>query len=100
MGQFLEIAVDKDKQGKPSLMAIFKGCVIHIGVSDEQDLMKASSRFQKHHLNYGAAVSKGECWKAINAFAKAQGQIKSGAKNYDDFPAADSFKSLWKYNVR
>lgn len=100
MGKFVGIAVDKDKNGTPQLMAIFKGCVIHIGVTDEQDLMRASSRFQKHHLNYSAAVSKDECWRAINAFAKAQVQIKGGAKKYEDFPKAESYKDLWKYNVK
>jgi hypothetical protein len=100
MGTFLEIATDKNEDGQDTLVAIFKGCVIHIGVSSEQDLMKASSRFQKHHLNYSAAVPKSECWRAINAFVKAQGEIRSGAKTMNDFPKAESFESLWKYNVK
>ena len=100
MGKFLDIAVDEDKDGKPALMAIFKGCVIHIGVTSEQDLMKASSTYQRHHLNYSAAVPKYECFRAINAFVKAQGDIKSGTKKYSDFPKADSFNALWKYNHR
>lgn len=100
MGTFLDIAADKQKDGSHKLMAIFKGCVIHIGVSDEQTLMRASSRFKRAHLNDSAVVPKDECWRAINAWARVEREISEGKKSYEDLPRAADFKGLWRYDIR
>lgn len=100
MGQFVGIAVREGEKGEQKLTAIFKGCVIHIGVDDQQVLMKASSRFQRAHLNDSAAVPKAECFRALNAWLRVERDLKEGKISVSDLPKERDFEGLWQYGPR
>jgi hypothetical protein len=100
MGTFVDMAVKYNDEREPSLVAIFKGYTIHIAVDDEQELMKASSRFQPSRLNRDAAVPKTECWRAINAWARVENQIRNDQLQYSDLKTVDQYDYTWIFKAK